>query len=144
MTPNCTNSDGGNNGVELRDINNPAVSTQQTPDELTGLTEHLRRQTGTGSGGSGKSPCCPRGGAPQADMHHIPGGIKHNRLQSPRSPRNPRQKLHLARQRQNQRFAKIDRVFLILFPLMFTIFNVVYWLAYYTAEVERVEAEASG
>ena len=143
MTPNCTNSDGGNNGVELRDINNPAVSTQHTPDELTGLTEHLRRQTGTGT----KSPCCQSRGAPphQADIHHqISGKITHNRLQSPRSPRSPRQLLHLARQRQNQRFAKIDRVFLVLFPLMFAIFNCIYWLAYYTAEVERVEAEASG
>ena len=101
----------------------------------------MRRQTGT------KSPCCHSRGAPphQADIHHqISGKITHNRLQSPRSPRSPRQLLHLARQRQNQRFAKIDRVFLVLFPLMFAIFNCVYWLAYYTAEVERVEAEASG
>ena len=45
MTPNCNNSDGGNNGVELRDLNNPNAS-QTTPDELTGLTEHLRRHTG--------------------------------------------------------------------------------------------------
>ena len=141
MTPNCTNSDGGNNGVELRDINIPAVSTQQTPDELTGLTEHLRRQTGTGGG---KSPCCHRGAPhPQADMHQIPL-IKHNRLQSPRSPRSPRQLQALARQRQNQRFAKIDRVFLVLFPVMFTVFNCIYWWAYYTAESDRVEAETSG
>ena len=45
VTPNCNNSDGGNNGVELRDLNNPNAS-QTTPDELTGLTEHLRRHTG--------------------------------------------------------------------------------------------------
>ena len=46
VTPNCNNSEGGNNGVELRDLNNPTTpQTSQTPEELTGLTEHLRRQT---------------------------------------------------------------------------------------------------
>ena len=38
-----------------------------------------------------------------------------------------------ARQRQRARHAKIDRFFLVFFPLLFLIFNFVYWLAYYYA-----------
>lgn len=32
---------------------------------------------------------------------------------------------------RRQRFAKIDRFFLVMFPLMFLTFNLVYWMAYY-------------
>eukprot|EP00094_Tigriopus_californicus_P013913 TCALIF_13466-PA protein Name:"Protein of unknown function" AED:0.45 eAED:1.00 QI:0/-1/0/1/-1/1/1/0/107 len=32
---------------------------------------------------------------------------------------------------KRQRFAKIDRFFLVLFPLMFLTFNLIYWMAYY-------------
>ena len=54
----------------------------------------------------------------------------------------PIRALLLARQKQALRHAKIDRFFLILFPLLFLIFNVVYWLAYYYAHpVITVDAE---
>ena len=38
-----------------------------------------------------------------------------------------------AGQRQRARHAKIDRFFLVCFPVLFLIFNFVYWLAYYYA-----------
>ena len=35
------------------------------------------------------------------------------------------------RDKQRQRFAKIDRFFLVFFPLMFLLFNLLYWVSYY-------------
>ena len=58
------------------------------------------------------------------------------------TPVSPRRALILARQKEALRHAKIDRFFLVLFPLLFLIFNVVYWLAYYYAHpVIKVDAE---
>merc|ERR1712008_571932 len=104
------------NGVEMRDM---PGSKDGTPEEMTELTEHLRRHT--------------------------------SRHCSARDPRisitrpttlDPKRALLLARQKQALRHAKIDRFFLIFFPLLFLIFNVVYWLAYYYAHpVIKVDAE---
>lgn len=80
-------------------------------EEMTGLTEHLRRQTG--------------------QLHR-------------RSPRILVTKIDpvVARQKLSQKQAKIDRFFLVLFPLLFLLFNCVYWAAYYYAHpVIQVEAE---
>ena len=35
---------------------------------------------------------------------------------------------------ERNRFAAIDRFFLVLFPLMFLVFNLTYWIAYYTGQ----------
>lgn len=108
------------NGVEMRDMpGSNRGSKDGTPEEMTELTEHLRRHT--------------------------------SRHCSARDPRisitrpttlDPKRALILHRQKQALRHAKIDRFFLILFPLLFLIFNVVYWLAYYYAHpVIKVDAE---
>lgn len=111
VTPNCNNSEGGNNGVELRDLNNPNIQGAQTPEELTGLTEHLRRQTS-------KHQCIRQQSA--------------YRLQSPKSPpRSPKEALEIARKRQARTAARVDRFFLVVFPILFLLFNCAYWLAYF-------------
>ena len=88
-------------------------------DEMTGLTEHLRRQTAKNQ-------------AATSPMH------EHHVIVSPK----PRFSAGLGprifdpvvlRQKQNQKHAKIDRFFLVFFPLMFLVFNCVYWAAYYYA-----------
>lgn len=111
MTPNCTTnpeSGAGTNGVEMSEI--PAKS-----EEMTELTEHLRRQT-----------------------------QKQYRTSVRRSPPRPSSPAarYLARQKQTERYAKIDRFFLVAFPLLFLTFNVVYWVAYYFAHpVVDLDAE---
>ena len=64
-----------------------------------------------------------------------------NPFSVPRSPRSPRQALLIARNKQNQRYAKIDRFFLVLFPLLFLVFNCIYWIAYYHAEAVETEID---
>ena len=36
--------------------------------------------------------------------------------------------------KRRERLMRIDRVFLVLFPLLFAAFNAVYWLAYYFSQ----------
>ena len=39
--------------------------------------------------------------------------------------------------RQRERYAKVDRFFLVFFPILFLVFNVIYWTAYYYGEKTR-------
>lgn len=95
-------------------------------DELTGLTEHLRRQTGRMN--SPRSPCS------------APCKARHPQTSSVKVIMDP----VVARQKQALRHAKIDRFFLVLFPLLFLLFNCIYWVAYYYAHpvIETVENSA--
>ena len=44
---------------------------------------------------------------------------------------------------KRRRYAKIDRFFLVAFPLMFLVFNIVYWLYYYQnpMNINKMNAE---
>lgn len=99
--------------------------TAGTTDELTGLTEHLRRQTGRMNIHS-----CNEATSPTNGRHH-------QQTSSVKVIIDP----VVARQKQALRHAKIDRFFLVLFPLLFLLFNCIYWVAYYYAHpvIETVE-----
>ena len=130
---------GVTNGVEMREIPTNQENTP-SPDEMTELTEHLRRHTRSQLGDqsvpahehfSGQSK-----GAPSAGNYpSLLAGSGSIHL-------SPKRALAIARQKQSLRHAKIDRFFLVLFPLLFLVFNVVYWTAYYYAHpVIELEAE---
>jgi hypothetical protein len=112
LSPRRNDTSVGGNGtttLEMKEFTNndeSAASAAGRPDELTGLTEHLRHTQ-----------------------------QQYNQARSPMSPDNPqicpRRAIIIARQKQSQRYNKIDRFFLVLFPLMFLTFNLIYWIAYY-------------
>ena len=39
--------------------------------------------------------------------------------------------------RQRELYAKVDRFFLVFFPILFLVFNLIYWTAYYYGEQAR-------
>ena len=39
--------------------------------------------------------------------------------------------------KQRELYAKIDRFFLVFFPVLFLVFNIIYWTAYYYGEKNR-------
>jgi len=120
---NCTTTNiaDSNNGLEMHETAITATKNEQVsgPEELTGLTEHLRRHT-------------VQQGYEQSHIHNYPGGRSPPLVLRPQS----------ATQKKRARHAKIDRFFLVFFPVLFLIFNVVYWLAYYyTQPVMEIQAE---
>jgi len=134
---NCTTTNivDSNNGLEMHETgsttgkNDPQHHPGSGPEELTGLTEHLRRHT-VQQGDSGFE---------QSHLHNHPGGV--GRRSPPIVLRQ-----QTAAQKQRARHAKIDRFFLVFFPVLFLIFNIVYWLAYYYAhppmEIQAEQREA--